>query len=320
VLTFVIVRPDPPERSKPVEISTAEWLPYISPDLPDGGPVAKMLTDVFGRAGYTADFTFSTWPVAEKDVRSGATVGMAPVIVSPTRADFSIYSDPLLDFRYTLFGRQGETLDSLSQRDDLSGITVARIEGYQYWDELNESGATFIDRPSAASAFEAVMDGDADVVAEGSVAGNAVLNGPDFPDDASDYAEVDPASPLTSSTQGLHLLIKDTPEGRELQKEFNKSLKEYTATEDYQNVLASLEGSPDQVLLTAGTGGAIELFDDDGAKAGVTPSGTKATVLSWPEGTTEKTSLVKLKLLAGPMSGRVVHARLEDLEMNDDDA
>lgn len=319
-MAFFIVRPVPPERSQPIEISTSEWLPYISPDLPDNGPVAKMLTDVFGRAGYTPEFNFTSWPVAEKDVRGGSSIGMAPVVVSSARADFSIYSDPLMDFRYTLFGHKGKTLDSLSKRSDLRGITVARIEGYQYWGELNDSGATFIDRPSANSAFKAVMDGDADVVAEGSVAGDSVLQGPDFPDDASEYTEAAPPSSLTSSTQGLRLLIKDTPEGRELQEEFNKALKEYRATEDYQNVLASLQGSHEEVQLIASEGGAVELEDDEGEKAGATPSGTAAEVLEWPEGTPQRTSLARVKILEGPLSGRVLQAHLEDLEMNDNDA
>lgn len=320
VMAFFIIRPVPPERSQPIEISTSEWMPYISPDLPDNGPVAKMLTDVFARAGYTPEFDFTTWPVAEKDVRSGASIGMAPVVESSARADFSIYSDPIMDFRYTLFGRKGKTLQTLPERTDLRGLKVARIEGYQYWKELNDSGATFVDRPSSESAFETVMDGDADLVAEGSVAGTAVLRSPDFPGDATEFTEVDPPNSLTSSTQGLRLLIKDTAEGRELQKQFNEALAEYTRTEDYQKVLASLEGSNPQVRLSAHDAGAVELLDDDGKKAGATPSGTTATVLEWPDGTPGPTSLTQVKILDGPLSGQVLHARLEDLEMISSDA
>lgn len=315
VLVIALVRTDPPERSQPLQISTSEWLPYISPDLPDGGPVAELLSEVFGRAGYTPEFTYSTWPLAERDVSSGATVGMAPVVVSDSREDFALYTDPLLDFRYTLFGRQGELLNSLPQRSDLNGVRVARIEGYQYWSELEGSGARFTDYPSSLAAFTAVQEGEADLVAEGSIAGRAVLTGADFAADASGFAEVAPATPMTSSTQGLYLLIKDTSEGRRLQREFNAALAAFRTTEDYQQLLATLTDTSTDVTLTAAEGGAVNLLDEEGEPAGSTPSGTAASVGAWPEGTLGPHTLVTVKILEGPLAGRFLTARLDDLEI-----
>ncbi|QCR52263.1 hypothetical protein C1N80_00810 [Brachybacterium sp. SGAir0954] len=315
-LVFAVVRTNPPERSQPLQISTSEWLPYISPDLPDSGPVAQLLTEVFGRAGYTPEFVYSNWPTAEKEVTSGATIGMAPVVVSESRASFALYSDPLLEFRYTLIGKKGEALDSLSHRSDLTGVKVARIAGYQYWEQLEDSGATFTDYPSSLAAFTALKDGEVDVVAEGSVAGQAVLESAEFADDASLYGEVQPASDLTSSTQGLHLLMKDTPEGRETQQEFNAALAELRGTADYEELVASLEDTSQQVILTGASGGAVDLFDDKGAAVGSTPSGTTGSVLGWPEGSPDRETLVEVKILDGPYRGRLLSARLDDMEID----
>lgn len=298
-----------------MQISSSEWLPYISPDLPDNGPVAELLTEVFGRAGYTPEFNFSTWPLAERDVSSGSTVGMAPVIVSDSRESFALYTDPLLDFRYTLFGRKGPLLDSLAERTDLKGVRVARIEGYQYWTALDRSGATFRDYPSSLAAFTAVQQGEADVVAEGSTAGAAVLEGASFADDATRYAEVSPGSDLTSSTQGLHLLIKDTAEGRRLQREFNNALADFRGTEDYQRLLATLDDSTERVVLTSSDGGAVEVFDQADRSIGYTPAGTSASVPAWPDGSSQSDTLVNVKILDGPFRGRMLAARLDDLEI-----
>lgn len=314
---FTIVRTDPPERSVPVAISTSEWLPYISPELPDNGPIAVMLNEVLGRAGYTPEFTFTTWPLAERDVRNGATIGMAPVIISAERDEFALYTEPLLEFRYTLFGKKGALLESIPQRTELEGVRVARIAGYQYWDELDESGATFVDHPSSLSAFEALQNGEVELVAEGSIAGNAVLRSAEFGDDATSYGEADPETSLSSSAQGLHLLLRDTPEGRRLQQEFDAALTDFRTTEDYQRTLSSLTDSDDLVTLSSNEGGAIELFDTDHRSAGVTPSGTSAVVHAWPKGQLERGSMVSVKLLSGPYTGRVLGVRLEDVEMAD---
>lgn len=310
-----IVRTDPPERSQPLQISTSEWLPYISPDLPENGPVAQLLTEVFGRAGYAPVFSFSTWPLAERDVRAGSSVGMAPVVISDARDSFALYTEPLMEFRYTLFGRKGRLLDSIPERDDLSGLRVARIEGYQYWDALDESGAEFSDYPSALAAFRALKNGEVDLVAEGSIAGRAVLDGADFPDDGSRYAEVAPTTEMTSSVQGLHLLLDDSSEGRMLQKELDEAITSFRDTEDYERVMAALVDTSTDVELRSADGGGVEVLDEEGNTAGVTPSGTRAVVEAWPEEPTTSSTSVPLKILDGPLAGRYLAVRIEDLEI-----
>lgn len=315
-VVFTVIRTDPPDRSQPVQISTSEWLPYISPDLPDSGPVAALLAEVLGRMGYRPEYVFSTWPIAEQEVTGGATIGMAPVVVSEARDSFALYSDPLLEFRYTLMGRKGEVLDSLSHRTDLSGIRVGRIAGYQYWDELDDSGATFTEYPSSLAAFEAVRTGEIDVVAEGSLAGQAVLESADFDDDASLYGEAEPSSALTSSTQGLYLLMKDTPEGRRLQSQFNTALSQVRSTPEYAQITAPLESTSQPVVLTAAQGGSVRLFDAQGAPAGATPSGTSAVVAAWPGPSPNGSTLIEVKVLDGPLKGRLLAARLDDMEID----
>lgn len=315
VAVLSIVRTDPPSRPQPLQISTSEWLPYISPDLPDDGPVAQLLTEVFGRAGYTPIFSYSTWPLAEQEVRSGSSVGMAPVIISDTRDSFALYTEPLMEFRYTLFGRKGELLDSIPAREDLSGLRVARIEGYQYWDALDESGAEFSEYPTALEAFNALSRGEVDLVAEGSLAGQTVLDGSGFSDDSSLYAEVEPATEMTSSVQGLHLLLNDSSEGKMLQKQLNEAIESFRGTADYEHLMAQLVDTSTHVELRAPGGGGVEVLDAAGDTVGVTPTGTRAVVEDWPEGRTTSSTLVPLKILDGPLAGRFLAVRMDDLEI-----
>lgn len=316
VVVVTIIRVNPPERARPIEIATSEWMPYIGSELPEDGPVAELLSAVLGGAGYAPEFRFTTWPNAEQEVRNGSVVGMAPVVESDARADFAIYSDPLLDFRYTLFGRKGQALDAMATREDLRGVRVGRIEGYKYWKELDESGATFSDYSSSLEAFTALEAGTIDLVAEGSIAGTDVLMSPDFQGDASGYAEVEPHTALTSSTQALHLLVDDSPEGRRIVSEVNASLARFKETGDYRRIVGGLSVTADQVILIGAGTGAVDVFGDDGTPTWVTPRGSRASVLAWPDPGSDPSTLVEVKVEDGPLAGRVVHVRLQDVEVD----
>lgn len=314
LLVTVVLRAKPPARLQPITLVTAEWEPYISSELPESGPLARIATQTLLHAGYDPSYTFTTWQLAQRDVLEGGAIGVVAMVDSGTRDEQFIYSDPLLELRYTLFGHDRDDLVSIAQRKDLTGLRVARIEGYDYWRELDESGAEFVTFQSAEDAFLALVEGDVDLVAEDSLAGRALVDGPDFPGDGSLITEVPGASDLTTSSQGLHVLLSDTPEGRRLQEHFNASLAEYRTTPDYAEHVAALDQMQQTVALRSPEG-PVELLDGSGATIGITPTGTTGVVDAWPEAPTSPDAMVRVKVLDGPWAGRIVKVPMREVEI-----
>lgn len=314
LLATVVLRAKPPARLQPVTLVTAEWAPYISSELPESGPLALITAQTLRHAGYDPTYTFTTWQLAQRDVLEGGAIGVVAMVESETRDEQFIYSDPLLELTYTLFGRTEDDLTAIAERTDLTGLRIARIEGYDYWTELDGSGAEFQSYLSAEDAFLALSEGEVDLVAEDSLAGRALVDGPDFPGDGSGIQAVPGSSALTSSSQGLHVLLSDTAEGRRLQEHFNASLAEYRLTPEYAEHIAALEQSHQAVTLRSAEG-PVELLDEDGAPVGITPAGTAAVVDAWPQAPTSPEELVRVKVLDGPWVGRIVQVPLRELEM-----
>lgn len=310
----LVVRVRPPAQTRPVKLVTAPWAPYVGPDLPDGGPLAQVVSQVLQRQGYRPEVTFSSFPLGLQSVASGASLGVLPMVDSSVRRQTYLYSDSLVEFRYVLFFDKSREPADLSARTDFAGLRVGRIEGYDYWPELDGSQAEFMVFPTAAEAFAALREGRVDLVPEGLHAGRAVLAGVDFAGDASTIDHVRALTSLTSSTRGLHLLMRKTAENEVLLRDFNVSLAAFKKSDDYRRIVALVEGAPDTVELVTGAGTAIPVMKPDGTLLGASPAGARAKVLSWPEAATPD-ALVELKVLDGPLSGRVGRVRISEVRM-----
>lgn len=314
VATVAMIRMKPPEQARTITISAAAWDPYIGPELAENGPVAQLLTDVLREIGYTPVFEFSSWSFAEQDVRSGTSVAMAPVIETTRRTSFGGHSEPLLDFRYEMFGKHGSTPANIASRTDLHGIRVARIDGYQFWDAMNDSGASFVDYPSARAAFEALDSGDVDLVIEGEETGRALLSGPEIAVNASGIFEVGLASPLASPTLGLHLFVGARGDSAAFLESFDRALQRYRKTEEYQLIIASIGADEELVEIEPANGKPLAVRDAKGDVVATTPRGTRAVVLAWPS-ETAAAATVRVKLLDGPAVGRIVSVPVSDVRI-----
>ena len=51
--------------------AVGEWAPYIGEALPDKGPHAKRVSDVFSGAGYDVKFEFTPWKRASESTKRG---------------------------------------------------------------------------------------------------------------------------------------------------------------------------------------------------------------------------------------------------------
>lgn len=313
LLTIGFVQLRPASRSRPLSIASAEWAPYFTPGKNGNGPLAQVTEMVFQQAGFDPTFVFGTWTMAQDSLRRSGVLAVTAMVDSRERSADFLYSDPILDLHYTLFGSDRTLVGSLTHRNDLRGLKVGLVEGYSYWEELTTSGATFVTFPSTAAAFTAVAEGRVQLAAEDRVAGQAVLTDPTFWRDASSFYEAGD-SKLTSAAKGLHVLFGKGAEGEQLRRSFDASLSAFKKSADYSRFVGLVSEQGEEVRLASSAGGPVNVFDADGAESGATPNGTRGYVRSWPS-RPAASSLVSLKLVDGPLSGRIVWARLQDVEL-----
>ena len=106
---------------------------------------------------------------------------------------------------------------------------------------------------------------------------------------------------------------------------FNAELGDYRSTGDYARLMESMSAPASaSVVLTATEGGStlVQLFSSDEEPAAVTPSGTTALVVAWPDRPPPRAdaaarTLVRVKLTSGPQAGRVLLARYGSLALTE---
>lgn len=316
----------PASPAQPILVASGAWEPFVGPDLAGGGPLARVVTEVFERQGYAPQIAYTTWPLALQRTEDESVVATFPFVGTESRRNDYLLSDPLLAFDYRLFVRRGdEVAGAVSTADDLQALRVAHIAGYEYWTELVDAVPSFVEYASKEAAFAALAADEVDVVPEGSLSGEAVLDAPGFGGDAGDVVQLEAGdNPLLGSTEALHVMMAPSAENSRILAGFNEALAEVKLTELYENLVAGLTrgvGGDELTLRPVGEGRLITLTDVDG-RTYVTPSGTPVRVLEWPPEFTEGSASplrgridVRIKVLAGPLLGRVmtVDARALDL-------
>ncbi|WP_158624290.1 ABC transporter substrate-binding protein [Micromonospora sp. HM5-17] len=313
IVTGLRSSPTPPAR--PLLVSSGDWAPFVGPELPDGGPVTKLVVEVLSRSGYRPEISYTSWTLAEERVRSGASLGMFPMVASASRRADLLLSDPLIDFEYVLFYHRRAGAPAVSTPADLAALRVGGIAGYDYWAELDAAVGELVEFPSTADGFQALADGRVDLLAEGLLSGRAALADPTFAGDAADFGYLPGDNPLVHSVQGLHFMMADTPEAAIVMRKFNRALAEMRRTDEYADLVADLvpAASREVTLTPVGDTGLVELRDAAGRLVLLAPRGTRAQVLAWPDAFLDAAKeptgriLVRVKVSNGPAQGRVLY-------------
>lgn len=326
-LVFSTLNAAPPQPAKPVIVLSGSWAPYVDRDLPGGGPINILLADALEGIGYTPRTVFTGWAQAEQKIRRHEALGAFPFVGSIRRQDVFEVSDPIMDFEYVMFAGPGATDANIRNASDLRRFKVGSIKGYDYWPEINRAVERFTEFDTSMQAFEALAAGTIDLLPEGLAPGRAVLSNPDFSGDAGQIGQMKAkGNPLLGSTESLHFIMPRTEGSPALMARFNDSLAELKERDEFRSVVGSLESaSPDlAVLRPAGSKGPVDIVDPATQKSFLTPSGTSVRVEQWPDpfrvgfsGELPRNLRVPVKILNGPLVGRVLQARVTDIELGE---
>ncbi|WP_426246367.1 substrate-binding periplasmic protein [Nocardioides sp. LHG3406-4] len=327
VVTVVATRlsAGPARPAKPVLVASGDWEPFVGPDLPDGGPVTRLVTEVLQRMGYAPEIGFTSWPLALQRTADTVVLGTFPFVGSDERREDFLLSAPLLDVDYVLFVRTGERASEIDEPEDLRALDVAHVAGYDYWTELEAAVPQFVEYASKEAAFAALAAGDVDVVPEGLLSGNAVLASGDFVGDSNEIESLNVGdNPLRGSTESLHLMLAPTDENRRLLAEFDRLLAEVRDSEFYDGVVQQVEGetADEEVILQPWRPGGHVVLRDGAGRYVVTTTGTRARVLAWPAAFTEgaprpprEVIRIQVKVLSGPLTGRILAVDARSLQL-----
>lgn len=324
-----ILSASPARPARPVTVASGPWAPFVGPDLADDGPVARIVTEALRTEGYSPTVSFSSWPLALDRTQRSEVLGSFPFIGSRDRHERYYLSDPILEFEYVLFysTRQWPSPPEVETADDLRGLRVGRAAGYDVWPELDDAVDEFVTFESSIDAFRALADGDIDLLPEGLLPGQAIIEGPDLRSGSADFGVLEAGDdPLLASDETLHLMMPRTPEARRLMPRFNAALAAIKETDLFAQAVADLTPTPEGQtveLVPVDDRGLIELTDPTDDSTFLAPQGTEAVVLAWPDAFTEgdadgarRTPAVRVKVLNGPSAGRVVDVDARSIRLS----
>lgn len=312
--SLLMLRLQPPRAAQSVQVITSDWDPYVTTSDENGGVVGNIVLSVLASSGYNGQVSFDTWDSGLQKVEAGTVFGVFPMVKSASRFEKYEYSDPLVDFRYVLFKRRDSNVTQAMRNGDLSNVRIGKIDGYDYWAALDNSGAEFSHFSSPTEGFQALQNGEVDLLAESDLVGNAILRSPDFQGDSGMFEILEGDATALSSEDSVHFLVRKNKLSRGVIDSFNESLAEYKKTDRYREQISLLKGIPERVSLSGE--GLIDVHDESGRLLGSVPAGVSAQVLAWPDDLKEG-QVVKIKMLSGPMVGRIGLVKLESVEISD---
>jgi polar amino acid transport system substrate-binding protein len=220
------------QDAKEFIISTGQWAPYTSKDVPYGGLCNHIISLAMDRINKKYSFKYFPWKRASKTLENGAVDGSSCWIKNQERLKKYLYTSPLIVQKtYFIYFKSRKPI--WNKYKDLNKYRVLDTRGYSYgeaYDQAKKEGlfdTNIIN--SDIQGIKMILANRADMIAiEGSVyrelIKKAVKNGDVTQKDADNLA----VHPKIINQKLLHLILskKRENEWKEFIPKFNKALGE----------------------------------------------------------------------------------------------
>lgn len=216
-----------------IRLANGEWSPYLSPQLPDYGPVSALVKAAFAEEGIRVEYVFMPWRRGYEEARDGRLDGTIVWSRTEERQRDFLYTDAVGSLRTMLFHRRDDPFD-WQTIDDLTGLRIGGVIGYSYAVEQAErDGRIRIERiADPANNYRKLMADRLDLVAEDEAVGLALIDSLGL-----NHAVTFHPTPLKHVT--YHVLVsRRTGRGEALVAAFNRGLASLRAkgrVQDYIN-------------------------------------------------------------------------------------
>jgi len=127
-VTFTVSSSFAKERNAPqtIRLAIGEWAPYHSSNLKHYGLGSRIITEAFALEGVQVQYDFFPWARSLFYVESGDWEGSGIWYYSPKRAQYSLYSDTVLEFSYVFFHLKSYSFD-WTIIEDLQEIPIGGV-------------------------------------------------------------------------------------------------------------------------------------------------------------------------------------------------
>lgn len=306
-----------------VTVVTGEWPPYVEESAPGGGILTELLSAAFAGMGRGADYRFVLYEQALELARGDAAAGTFPWFRTPAREESWVYGEEaLLEVEYVFFVRRralsaaGLDTDAVDSVADLGALRFGGVGGYVYPPEVERRIRPHRRYPTEVAAFEALFEGEIDVLQSDFRVGMHLVTGPLA--DRRGQVVVLAGGELTHRQPLYFIADRDRPGAEAFVAELDQELRRLELAGFLDQLLdragrdsrwvVRLEGNDSFPLVV----GHRERDDDE---AILIPNGTRAVVFEWAERfqlpgpvRVHRDMFVKsrVRLLDGPMRGETV--------------
>lgn len=203
-----------------LNVSTSEWVPYVSKDLPNQGLAIDIVTTALKRAGYQPTVTIQSWSRTLEGVDVGVFDLIAAAWYSPERAKHFAFSKPYL-FNEIKLVKRADSEFKFKSMADLNGKLVGIIPDYAYGGEFeNASGLLRVPGTHVLQNMLRVLNGEIELtldderVLEYEIRHNMIAN--------RDKLMI---LPKPVSRNGLHIAVsRQNPKHQEIVQAFDKAI------------------------------------------------------------------------------------------------
>ena len=121
-----------------VRITNGEWAPFTSDQLPNKGPLSRIIAEAFALEGITVEYGYFPWKRAYDYAKTGKWDGSISWAPTPKHLRDFYMSKPVLMVDKGLFHLKNIPFD-WQRIDDLRGWKVGGTAGYSYGDEWDQA-------------------------------------------------------------------------------------------------------------------------------------------------------------------------------------
>lgn len=220
-----------------ITITSGEWPPYTSEDLPHFGFANHVIEEAFKEVDITITWGFMPWARAKLMAEHGNWLASSLWMRSPDREKLFLYSDSVFEDKRVLIILADSKL-SWNTMSDLKGKRLGALidVAYPYFGPaLQQNGKNTLNFPNYRIAFQALLSNRIDGMPAVHHSWKIVLR-KHFPESILRRFK---ASGLQSPPTSFHLIVgKTVPNGEEIISTFNIGLKSLKASGRYDALLS----------------------------------------------------------------------------------
>ena len=219
-------------QGRQLQLVSTVWSPFTN--APGQARVALDLVGVaLERVGITAETVIVDEAKLTPLLLSGEFDGSAALWKDTERERALIYSQPYLENRLILVGRQGSDVSAPSL-DDLAGKRIALVAGYAYGEVVETTdGPTYVDSASEEDSVAKLLNGEVDYTLMDDLVVHHLIS--NHGEEARTRLALGSAALLTRS---LHLAIRQSlPDAESIISRFNAELRGMIVAGSYHRLL-----------------------------------------------------------------------------------